>query len=108
MSRVGGRTGASRIGGGRHAVEVALRALSAVVGGYLLAHAFSALSASLLPLSRPDRVVAGALLALPVWCAAVVFAFAARDRRRGVGLPLALALAMLGLAALLAEQALRP
>jgi len=108
MSRVAGRTGASRSGGWRHAVEVALRALSAVVGGYLLAHAFSALSASLLPFSRPDRVVAGALLALPVWCAAAVYAFAARDWRRGVGLPLALALAMLGLAALLAEQALRP
>src|SRR5690606_35970371 len=97
MSRVAGRTGASRSGGWRHAVEVALRALAAVVGGYLL-----------LPFSRPDRVVAGALLALPVWCAAAVYAFAARDWRRGVGLPLALALAMLGLAALLAEQALRP
>lgn len=108
MSRVAERIAKPRGGGWRHAVEVALRTLSAVVGGYLLAHAFSALSASLLPFARPDRVVAGALLAFPVWCAAAVYAFGARDWRRGVGLPLLLALAMLGLAAMLGEQALRP
>lgn len=92
----------------RHAGEVVLRTLAAVFGGYLLAHAFSALSASVLPFARPDRVVAGALLAFPVWCAAAVYAFGARDWRRAVGIPLVLALAMLGLAALLAEQAVRP
>ena len=79
-----------------------------MVGGYLLAHAFSALSASVLPFSRPDRVVAGALLAFPLWCAAAVYAFGARDWKRAAGLPLLLALAMLGLATLLAQQALRP
>ena len=92
----------------RHACEVGARTLSAVVGGYLLAHAFSALSASVLPFSRPDRVVAGALLAFPLWCAAAVYAFGARDWKRAAGLPLLLALAMLGLATLLAQQALRP
>lgn len=100
--------GSGRSGGWRHAAEVGLRTLAAVFGGYLLAHAFSALSASVLPFARPDRVVAGALLAFPVWCAAAVYAFGARDWRRAVGIPLVLALAMLGLAALLAEQALRP
>ena len=94
--------------GWRLGIEVAARTLSAVAGGYLLAHAFSALSASLLPFARPDRVVAGALLAFPVWCAAAVYAFGARDWKRAVGLPLLSALAMLGLAALLAQQALRP
>ncbi|WP_238345861.1 DUF3649 domain-containing protein [Luteimonas saliphila] len=92
----------------RHAGEVLLRTLAAVFGGYFLAHAFSALSASVLPFARPDRVVAGALLAFPVWCAAAVYAFGARDWKRAVGIPLVLALAMLGLAALLAEQAVRP
>ncbi|MDH7454232.1 DUF3649 domain-containing protein [Luteimonas composti] len=107
MSRAMPRASTPR-GGWRHGVEVTLRTLSAVAGGYLLAHAFSALSASVLPFARPDRVVAGALLAFPVWCAAAVYAFAARDWKRAVGLPLLLALAMLGLAALLAPQALRP
>lgn len=95
-------------GGWRRAGEVLLRTTMAVFGGYLLAHAFSALAASALPFARPDRVVAGALLAFPVWCAAAVYAFGARDWKRAAGVPLLLALAMLGLAALLAEQALRP
>ena len=33
----------------RHAAEVVLRTLVAVVGGYALAHAFSAVAASILP-----------------------------------------------------------
>lgn len=97
-----------RPGGWRHAAEVLVRTLAAVFGGYFLAHAFSALAASVLPFARPDRVVAGALLAFPVWCAAAVYAFGARDWKRAAGAPLLLALAMLGLAALLADQALRP
>lgn len=95
-------------GGWRHAGQVLVRTLAAVFGGYFLAHAFSALAASVLPFARPDRVVAGALLAFPVWCAAAVYAFGARDWKRAVGVPLLLALALLGLAALLADRALRP
>jgi hypothetical protein len=95
-------------GGWRHAGQVLVRTLAAVFGGYFLAHAFSALGASVLPFSRPDRVVAGALLAFPVWCAAAVYAFGARDWKRAAGVPLLLGVAMLGLATLLAEQALRP
>lgn len=92
----------------RFRAEVLTRTLVALTGGYFLAHAFSALAASLLPLARPDRVVAGALLAFPVWCAAAVYAFGARDWKRAAGIPLVLALAMLGIAALLATQAQRP
>lgn len=92
----------------RWRAEVLVRTLAALFGGYLLAHAFSALAASLLPFARPDRVVAGALLAFPLWCAAAVYAFGARDWKRAVGIPLVLALAMLGIAALLATQAQRP
>ncbi len=107
MSRVL-RNPTPRGGGWRHAAQVTVRTLSALLGGYLLAHAVSALSASVLPFARPDRVVAGALLAFPVWCAAAVYAFGARDWKRAAGVPLLLALLMLGLAALLAQQALRP
>lgn len=92
----------------RWRAEVLVRTLAAVFGGYLLAHAFSALSAALLPFARADRVAAGMLLAFPVWCAAAVYAFGARDWKRAVGIPLVLALAMLGIAALLATQAQRP
>jgi hypothetical protein len=92
----------------RWRAHVLLRVLVALFGGYFLAHAFATLSASVMPFSRPDRVVAGALLAFPVWCAAAVYAFGARDWKRAAGVPLALALAMLGIAALLATQAQRP
>lgn len=92
----------------RRAIDVAIRTLSAIAIGYLLAHAFSALMAAVLPFARPDRVVAGGMLALVVWCVAAVYAFAARTPWRAAGVPLALALAMFGVAALLAGQALRP
>lgn len=94
--------------GWRWRTEVLVRTVVAVAGGYFLAHAFSALCASALPFSRPDRVVAGALLAFPVWCAAAVYAFGARDWRRAVVRVPGLALALLGLATLLAAQATRP
>lgn len=88
--------------------QVLLRTLVAVAGGYFLAHAFSMLMAAVLPFARPDRVVAGTLLAFPVWCAAAVYAFGARGWKRAAGVPLGLALAMLALAMLLSAQALRP
>jgi hypothetical protein len=87
---------------------VAVRVAAAVAAGYFLAHAFSVLAAAALPFARPDRVVAGGMLALVVWAVAAVYAFAARSAWRAAGVPLALALAMLGLAGLLGEQALRP
>lgn len=92
----------------RWRAEVLVRTVVAVVGGYFLAHAFSALCACLMPFTRPDRVVAGALLAFPVWCAAAVYAFGARDWKRAVAFVPGLALALLGVAALLATQATRP
>lgn len=92
----------------RRALDIAVRTLAAIALGYFLAHAFSALMAAVLPFARPDRVVAGGLLALVVWCVAAVYAFGARSPWRAAGVPLALGLSMMGLAALLAEQALRP
>ncbi|WP_394004731.1 DUF3649 domain-containing protein [Luteimonas sp. WGS1318] len=92
----------------RHAGEVLLRTVIAVVGGYVLAHAFSALAASLLPLSRPDRVITGMLLAFPVWCAAAVYSFGARRWTRAAAVVPLLALALLAAASLLSAQAMRP
>lgn len=92
----------------RRVLDVAVRTIAAVAIGYFLAHAFSALMAAMLPFSRPDRVVAGGMLAFVAWTVAAVYAFAARSPWRAAGVPLALALAMLALASLLAEQALRP
>jgi hypothetical protein len=92
----------------RRRLDIAVRTLAAIALGYFLAHAFSALTAAVLPFARPDRVVAGGLLALVVWCVAALYAFAARSSWRAAGVPLALALTMLALAALLANQAVRP
>jgi hypothetical protein len=92
----------------RRRLDIAVRTLAALALGYFLAHAFAALMAAVLPFARPDRVVAGGLLAFVVWTAAAVHAFAARSPWRAAGVPLLLALAMTGLAALLAGQAVRP
>lgn len=92
----------------RHAAEVVLRTLVAMVGGYALAHAFSALAASALPFARADRVITGMLLAFPVWVVAAVYTFGARHwARAAIAVPL-LTLVLLAAASLLSAQAVRP
>lgn len=92
----------------RRALDVTIRIVSAIVAGYFVAHAFAALMAAVLPFARPDRVVAGSMLAFVAWTIVAIHAFAARSPWRAAGVPLLLGLAMLGLAGLLAAQAARP
>lgn len=101
------RSGTTRVRW-RHAAQVLLRTLVAVVGGYALAHAFSAVAASILPFARADRVITGMLLAFPVWCAAAVYTFGARHWARAASVVPVLALVMLAAASLLSAQAVRP
>lgn len=92
----------------RYRVEVGVRAFAAVVVGYLLAYGATAFLTVVLPFSRSDRVVAASLLCFAVWCAAAMYAFAAKSAARAVCLPLLLALALYGVALAFPEFAARP
>jgi hypothetical protein len=91
-----------------HALDVAARAAAAVVGGYFVAHAFAAFMTMVLPFARPDRVVAGTVLAFVVWCIAALYAFAVRSVWRACAVPATLGAAMLGVTVVFPELGTRP
>lgn len=92
--------GASRWG-------VTSRVLAALFGGYFVAWGSTAFLILALPMSRVDRVVTASLLCFAVWCAAVVYAFAARSAWRAWWVLLTVGGALNATAYLLAEQAAR-
>ena len=67
-------------------LEVALRTSAAVLGGYMLAYAFTAGTASMLVagglLAKSDAVLAPSMLSFLVYLLAVVYAFGAGTARR--------------------------
>lgn len=92
----------------RYRLMVASRVLAALVGGYGVAYASTALLTVLLPFERINRVVTASLLSFVVWCVAALWVFAARSSWRGWW-PLLLAGAlMMGTALLLRDQGMRP
>jgi hypothetical protein len=86
---------------------VASRVLAALLGGYLVAWGSTAFLILALPMSRVDRVVTASLLCFAVWCAAAVYAFAARSAWRAWWVLLAVGSALNTIAYLFAEQAAR-
>lgn len=86
---------------------VAARVLAALLGGYFVAWGSTAFLILVLPMSRVDRVVTASLLCFAVWCAAVVYAFAARSAWRAWWALLAIGGALNAAAYLFAEQAAR-
>ncbi|MET1078808.1 MAG: iron transporter [Pseudomonas sp.] len=82
-------------GSPRHAVLLVLsRSGAALLGAYLFTYGFTAALARLLPLARVDAVIIATLLSLLVFCAAQLWAFAARSAWQAwcgalLGLPLA-------------------
>lgn len=91
-----------------HALAIAARTASAVLGGYLLAHGFAAFMTLALPFARADRVIAANLMAILVACLGALYAFAARSAWRACLLPAAAGTLLLGIAALFPEHAARP
>lgn len=87
---------------------VALRSLAAIVIGYLVAYGFTAFGTVVLPFARNDRVVAASLLCFFVWCAAAMYAFAARSAWRACWVLALWAGAMYAVALLFPEAAARP
>lgn len=74
----------------RYRLGVASRAIAAIVGGYALAAASTAVLSLVLPLPRVDAVMTATLLSFTVYTCAVIWVFAARDALRawlGIGVP---------------------
>lgn len=82
----------------RHRIDVALRAVAGIGGGYGLSALCAAALALFLPLARAESVITGTLLSFVVYTGAVMWAFAARSALRAwlglaaPALPLGLAL----------------
>ncbi|HEY0662197.1 MAG TPA: hypothetical protein VGD21_12860 [Lysobacter sp.] len=94
--------------GWRERTGVASRVGAAAVAGYFLAHGTTAFLTLVLPLGRVDRVVFASLLSFAVWCAAVVYAFAARSAWRAWWVPSVAGVLLLGSALLFPGLAARP
>lgn len=74
----------------RYRLGVASRAIAAIVGGYALAAASTAVLSLVLPLPRVDAVMTSTLLSFTVYTCAAIWVFAARDALRawlGIGVP---------------------
>lgn len=74
----------------RYRLGVASRAIAAIIGGYALAAASTAVLSVLLPMPRVDAVMTATLLSFTVYTCAAIWVFAARDALRawlGIGLP---------------------
>jgi hypothetical protein len=101
-------TTASRPARLRHALDVTVRTLAALVAGYACAHAFAACMAVVLPFARPDRVVAGTLLSFVVWTLVALHAFGARSAWRAWWRPALAFAAMMAVALAFPDAGLRP
>lgn len=94
--------------GWRDQVGVASRIGAAIVAGYFLAHGMTAFLTLALPLGKVDRVVFASLLSFAVWCAAVVYVFAASSAWRAWWVTSLAGAVCLGIAMLFPEMAARP
>lgn len=68
----------------RLCVDVSLRVLFALVGGYLLANLGAVAFTALLPLSRVDAALVSIQLSFAVYACAVVWVFTARSAWRAI------------------------
>lgn len=76
----------------RNRTGIAVRAATALLAGYALASAGTALLSALLPFDRVERVFTATLLSFAVWVCATLYAFAAPTAWRGLWRTAALAL----------------
>ena len=86
----------------RYRLGVVSRVLAAIIGGYILTAAVTALLSAWLPMQRADAVITATLLSFTVYACAVLWVFATRNALRawlGMILP-----ALLAGAVLLARQ----
>lgn len=100
---------AKRSGSGfRYRSGIAVRCLAALLAGYVLASAGTALLSAVLPFDRIERVFTGTLLSFALWTGAALYAFAVKSAWRALWASALLA-ALLYLPVLLfPELAVRP
>jgi hypothetical protein len=78
----------------RYRTGIAVRTAAALLAGYALASASTALLSAVLPFDRVERVFTATLLSFAVWAGAVLYAFAAKTAWRAVWVMCALAMFM--------------
>ena len=64
-------------------LAIASRTVLAIVGSYVFAALAAASLSTLLPMPRPQAVLAATMLAFVLYCAMAIWAFAAASARRG-------------------------
>ncbi len=92
----------------RYRLAVASRVLAALFAGYFVAYGSTAFLTLALPFERANRVVTASLLCFAVWCAAALYAFAARSAWRAWWVLLLVGGGLLGVALLAGDFAARP
>lgn len=65
-------------------IDISLRVLFALIGGYLLANLGSVAFAAVLPLSRVDAALVSIQISFAVYACAVVWVFTARSAWRAI------------------------
>ena len=80
--------------GARYRTGITVRTAAALLAGYALASAGTALLSALLPFDRVERVFTATLLSFAVWTGAALYAFAAKSAWRAVWVTLGLAILM--------------
>jgi hypothetical protein len=80
--------------GARYRAGIAVRTAAALLAGYALASASTALLSAVLPFDRVERVFTASLLSFAVWACAALYAFAAKSAWRAVWVMCALAMFM--------------
>ena len=68
----------------RYRTGIAVRTAAALLAGYALASASTALLSAVLPFDRIERVFTATLLSFAVWTGAALYAFAAKSAWRAV------------------------
>jgi hypothetical protein len=89
-------------------LSVVSRVMAALVGGYFVAYASTALLTVILPFDRINRVVTASLLSFVVWCVAAIWVFAARRAWQGWWTQLVAGALMLALAFVFRAAGARP
>lgn len=78
----------------RYRAGIAVRTAAALLAGYALASASTALLSAILPFDRVERVFTATLLSFAIWTAAALYAFAAKSAWRAVWVTTGLAIIM--------------
>ena len=104
----GRNTGKNATGLTRYRAGIAVRLATALLAGYALASASTALLSAILPFARVERVFTATLLSFAVWALAALYVFAAKSAWRALWVTAGLAAAMALPVLVFPDLAVRP